>query len=138
MSKGCARSSKKGSGGLAAGRAVRTFVRVDPTFKGCVLKRFRNYCGLIKIARSGFPWGKTTKRPLAFPDFLQRGTGREQLCPAFFTESRMQFDGTTKLHRKSGFGLHQLRKRCSVRIRHSGVLKRTAQTNFLHIRPFIM
>jgi hypothetical protein len=23
----------------------------------------------------------------------------------------MQFDGTTKLHRKSGFGLHQLRNR---------------------------
>ena len=30
-----------------------------------VLKRFRNYCGPIKIARSGFPWEKTTKRPLA-------------------------------------------------------------------------
>src|SRR6202167_3352144 len=25
--------------------------------------RFRNYGGLIKIARSGFPWEKTTKRP---------------------------------------------------------------------------
>jgi hypothetical protein len=49
---------------------------------------------------------------LAFPDFLQRGTSREQLCAAFFTESRMQFDGTTKPHRKSGFGLHQLRNRC--------------------------
>jgi hypothetical protein len=24
-------------------------------------KRFRNYCGLIKIAGSGFPWEKTTK-----------------------------------------------------------------------------
>jgi hypothetical protein len=30
-----------------------------------ILKRFRNYCGLIKIARSGFPWEKTTKRSLA-------------------------------------------------------------------------
>ncbi len=30
-----------------------------------VLKRFRNYCGLIKIARSGFPWEKTTRRSLA-------------------------------------------------------------------------
>jgi hypothetical protein len=29
------------------------------------LKRFRNYCGLIKIARSGFPWEKTTKRSVA-------------------------------------------------------------------------
>jgi hypothetical protein len=71
--------------------------------------QFRNYGGLVKVARSGFPWEKTTKGPVAFPDFLQRGTSREQLCAAFFTESRMQFDGTTKLHRKSGFGLHQLR-----------------------------
>jgi hypothetical protein len=44
-----------------------------------------------------------------FPDFLRRGTSREQLCAAFFTESRMQFDSTTKLHRKSGFDLYQLR-----------------------------
>jgi hypothetical protein len=26
------------------------------------LEQFRNYCGLIKIARCGFPWEKTTKR----------------------------------------------------------------------------
>jgi putative endopeptidase len=25
------------------------------------LRRFRNYCGLIKVVRSGFPWEKTTK-----------------------------------------------------------------------------
>jgi hypothetical protein len=35
------------------------------------LKRFRNYCGPKKIAKSGFPWEKTTKRSLAFPDFLR-------------------------------------------------------------------
>jgi hypothetical protein len=29
------------------------------------LERFRNYCGLIKIARSGFPWEKTTKGSFA-------------------------------------------------------------------------
>ena len=29
------------------------------------LEQFRNYCGLKKIARSGFPWEKTTKRPVA-------------------------------------------------------------------------
>jgi hypothetical protein len=28
------------------------------------LRQFRNYCGLIKIARCGFPWKKTTKRPI--------------------------------------------------------------------------
>jgi hypothetical protein len=30
-----------------------------------VFKRFRNYCGLIKVARSGFPWEKTTKGDVA-------------------------------------------------------------------------
>jgi CubicO group peptidase (beta-lactamase class C family) len=30
-----------------------------------ILKRFRNYCGLIKVARSGFPWEKTTKGDVA-------------------------------------------------------------------------
>ena len=30
-----------------------------------LLEQFRNYCGLINIARSGFPWEKTTKRPVA-------------------------------------------------------------------------
>jgi hypothetical protein len=28
-------------------------------------EQFRNYCGLIEIARCGFPWEKTTKRPIA-------------------------------------------------------------------------
>jgi hypothetical protein len=30
---------------------------------GRTLKQFRNYCGLVKFARCGFPWRKTTKRP---------------------------------------------------------------------------
>ena len=30
-----------------------------------VLEQFRNYCGLKKIARCGFPWEKTTKRRVA-------------------------------------------------------------------------
>jgi hypothetical protein len=57
------------------GRALP--IRCHAGFSGqpdVIVKRFRNYCGLIKIARSGFPWEKTTKRSLAFPDFLQRGT----------------------------------------------------------------
>jgi hypothetical protein len=29
------------------------------------LEHFRNYCGLIKIARIGFPWQKTTKGAFA-------------------------------------------------------------------------
>ena len=32
---------------------------------GGTLERFSNYCGLIKIARSGFPWEKTTRRAVA-------------------------------------------------------------------------
>ena len=36
-----------------------------------VFKRFRNYCGLIKVARSGFPWEKTTKGDVAPPEFLR-------------------------------------------------------------------
>ena len=27
--------------------------------------QFRKYCGLVEIARCGFPWEKTTKRPTA-------------------------------------------------------------------------
>ena len=38
---------------------------------GIVLRRFRNYWGLIKVARSGFPWEKTTKDDVAPPDFLR-------------------------------------------------------------------
>jgi hypothetical protein len=29
------------------------------------LEHFRNYCGLIKIARCGFLWQKTTRKPVA-------------------------------------------------------------------------
>ena len=32
---------------------------------GRIGEQFRNYCGLKKIARCGFPWEKTTKRPVA-------------------------------------------------------------------------
>jgi hypothetical protein len=35
------------------------------------LERFRNYCGLIKVTRSSFPWEKTTKGDVAPPDFLR-------------------------------------------------------------------
>jgi hypothetical protein len=32
----------------------------QPLAASVSLKRFRNYSGLIKVARSGFPWEKTT------------------------------------------------------------------------------
>src|SRR5665213_19354 len=44
---------------------------LDLTQRNLHLERFRNYCGLIKVAKCGFPWEKTTKRPFAFPDFLR-------------------------------------------------------------------
>jgi hypothetical protein len=44
------------------------------------LERFSNYCGLIKIARSGFLWEKTTKRAVAFPDFLPHCTRQGREC----------------------------------------------------------
>jgi hypothetical protein len=68
----------------------------------------RNYCGMIRIARCGFPWEKTTKRPVASRISCAEHSLRAS-CAAFFTESRMQFGGANKLYRKSGFGLHQLR-----------------------------
>jgi hypothetical protein len=59
-----------------------------------------------KSAKGGAPRGfvalpRTRNAPFHIPRVGYAG-GR-------LTESRMQFDGTTKLHRKSGFGLHQLR-----------------------------
>jgi hypothetical protein len=46
-----------------------TFGQVDdqlPSTRCCLsLEPFRNYCELRKIARCGFPWEKTTKRPVA-------------------------------------------------------------------------
>jgi hypothetical protein len=44
------------------------------------------------------------------PDFLHRCTSLEHSGAAFF-ESRMQFCGPLKFHRKSGFGLLQSRNR---------------------------
>jgi hypothetical protein len=56
-----------------------------------------------------FSLGENHEKAYLFPDFLQHSTGREQLCATFFAESRRQFGGSTKLHRKSGFELHPLR-----------------------------
>src|ERR1700685_4309866 len=61
-----------------------------------------------------FSLGENHEKVPGSPGFPARGTSRGQ-CAAFFTESRMQFGGVTKLYRKSGFGLHQLRNRFSVR-----------------------
>jgi len=74
------------------------------------LKAVSNYCGLTKIREELVSLGENHERVLGSPGFPARGANRGQRGAAFIAESRMQFDGTTKLHRKSGFGLHQLRK----------------------------
>jgi hypothetical protein len=38
---------------------------INARVRVCRLEQFRNYCGLKKIARCGFPWEKTTTRPVA-------------------------------------------------------------------------
>jgi hypothetical protein len=75
------------------------------------------------------------------PDFLRRSTGREQLCATFFTESRMEFRGSTNLYRKSRFGLHPLRNCSSSRstlvtvkvLRSFGFILRRFWLGFLNI-----
>ena len=52
------------------------------------LKRFRNYFGLIKIARSGFPWEKTTKWVLGFG--LHQS--RNRCSPALTLQACVQTD----------------------------------------------
>jgi plasmid stabilization system protein ParE len=46
------------------------------------LERFRNYCGLIKVARSGFPWEKTTKGDVASV-YTNCETALDQLIRSF-------------------------------------------------------
>jgi hypothetical protein len=45
-------------------RVVKTAQSRERTER-TLLQHFRNYCGAIKVARCGFPWEKTTKRPVA-------------------------------------------------------------------------
>jgi hypothetical protein len=50
------------------GKQLKKIVFVPRTLRrtrGTRLEQFRNYCGVKKIARCGFPWEKTTKRPVA-------------------------------------------------------------------------
>ena len=80
-----------------------------------VLKAVSQLLWSHKGREEWFSLGENHERRRGSPGFPARGTHRGQSCAAFFTESRMQFDGTTNLHRKSGFGLHQLRNRFSDR-----------------------
>jgi hypothetical protein len=73
------------------------------------VKQFRNYRGLTKIARCGFSWRKTTKRSIASPISCIAALVERSDVRLSSLEGRMQFGGSKKIHRKSGFGLHQLR-----------------------------
>ena len=96
------------------GRALP--IRCHAGFSGqpdVIVKRFRNYCGLIKIARSGFPWEKPRKGPWlsriscsaalrAVSQLLWSHKGREEW-----------FSVAENHERRHGFGLYQLRNRSS-------------------------
>ena len=74
-------SSLLGWPGLSRGVAfpkLSKLLNQEHALSAPCLKHFRNYSGPIRVARCGFPWEKTTKRPVASPDFLHRSTGREQ------------------------------------------------------------
>jgi hypothetical protein len=55
-----------------------------------------------------FSVGENDEKVYRSPGFPAARHQRGKRCAAFFAESRMQSSGPTKLHRKSGFGLHQL------------------------------
>jgi hypothetical protein len=52
-------------GGCGVLQVVKTAQSRGRTERTLFLQHFRNYCGAIKVARCGFPWEKTTKRPVA-------------------------------------------------------------------------
>jgi hypothetical protein len=81
--------------------------------------------------------GRKHEKAYRSPDFLQRSTGREQLCATFFAESRMQFGGSTNIYRKSGFGLHPLRN-SSVEANHDlGIVVGMLTPGFDHGRRLL-
>jgi hypothetical protein len=52
------------TGGAVFSRLSRLLNQENALSVPC-LQHFRNYCGPIKVARCGFPWEKTTERPVA-------------------------------------------------------------------------
>ena len=60
------------------------------------LEQFRNYCGLKKIARCGFPWEKTTKRPVASV-YTNCETARALAGTGLLPRSRVQSYGSAIL-----------------------------------------
>ena len=94
------------------------------------LEQFRNYCGLIKIARSGFPWEKTTKRPIASV-YTNCGTAlihREARIPL---QQRGLYPGRFTTLPKLCPASHTIPERSSIRI--GAAFERTGNTDELRI-----
>jgi hypothetical protein len=85
--------------------------RTPDSQTACSLKQVGNDDRLTKIREVWFSLIEDHVRICRCPDFLHRCTSLEHSGAAFFEESRMQFCGPLKLHRKSGFGLYQSRNR---------------------------
>jgi hypothetical protein len=52
------------TGDVVSSKLSRLLNQEDALSAPC-LKHFRDYCGPVELARCGFPWEKTTKRPVA-------------------------------------------------------------------------
>jgi hypothetical protein len=87
------------------------FMYVVPVVVNCI-RAVSQLLWSLEDREVWFSLRENHERVYRLPYFLPRSTGREQLCATFLKESRMQFGGSTNIHRKYGFGLHQLRK-CS-------------------------
>jgi hypothetical protein len=74
-----------------------------------VLEQVRNSCSLAKITKCGFPWEKTTKRPIASRISCSAALAENKYVRLSSQKVAMQFSGSTKLYRKSRFDLHPLR-----------------------------
>jgi hypothetical protein len=83
------------------------------------VKQFRNYCGLTKIARCGFSWRKTTKMSIASRISCSAAPVERSDVRLSSRKAACSSVAPPKLHRKSGFSLHQLRKCLAVRARNA-------------------
>jgi putative endonuclease len=121
-----------------------------------MLRQFRNYCGLTKIERCGFPWKKTTGRPVASPDFLRaaltedndvRLSSRKAACSSMAPPSSTGNPGSVYTNCKTALALRLLEgfvhasdslavrlRRRSSRPAHLEVGRRGEEAAFFYLR----
>jgi hypothetical protein len=104
--------------------------RTPDSQTACSLKQLGNDDRLTEIREVWFSLIEDHVRICRCPDFLHRCTSLEHSGAAFFEESRMQFCGPLKLHRKSEFGLYQSRNRWG---RNRGIQRVTARASFFDV-----